>query len=84
MEYIKVIQTGHVVEVYEMERGPFLGDKSGADLDKFDYLQDMYFMFNAEKDEIQERNRQVAFDEFTRKMLQKLERGDRTMERSLH
>lgn len=83
MEYIKVIQTGHVVEVYEMERGPFLGDKSGADLDKFDYLQDMYFMFNAEKDEIQERNRQVAFDEFTRKMLQKLERGDRTMERRL-
>lgn len=83
LEYIKVIQTGHVVEVYEMERGPFLGDKSGMDMDKFDYLQDMYFLFNSDRDELQERNKQIAFDEFTRKMITKLERGDRTIERRM-
>ena len=79
-QYIKVIQTGHVVEVYEVERIPFIGEKRHKEEFDFD-ATDMYYLFNDSPEELQERNKQLAFDVFTKKMLEKLERGDRTLER---
>lgn len=79
-QYIKVIQTGHVVEVYEIERAPFLGDKTPKEIIPYDAI-DMYWLQNASPEEIQEKNRQVTFEMFSHKWERLLERGDRTIER---
>lgn len=79
-QYIKVIQTGHVVEVYEIERAPFLGDKTPKEIIPYDAI-DMYWIQNATPEEIQEKNRQVTFEMFSQKWERLLERGDRTTER---
>lgn len=80
-QYLKVVQTGHVVEVYEVERSPYLGDKRGTK-EQFDIdMTDMYYLFNDTHEALQERNRQITFEVFTKKMMDKLERGDRKQER---
>lgn len=78
--YIKVIQTGHVIEVYEIEKAPYMGDKSRKDKMDYDAL-DMYWMLNASPEEIQEKNKLLTLEMFWLNAERELQRGDRTMER---